>query len=419
MFDENTNIDQDLMMRSILEGAEEEVPAGVWEGVSAGLDRKARMLWWRRVGIGVTAAAAAVAAVLLVLPGESSMDIVPDSEDLIAVVESEPAVDTPENVTDPTTTQQAAYIAQAGLTTQAAHAVHTARTAKSAMKHETVPSEIVTPEDIYSCQTEETASFADAKDAAEETEVAVTKTPETEVKEEWHYYDDLSALEGQLIDPVRRPKVSLVLSGLTGTNAAQNENTKNIFKSPELPSGPTKTGIKQTSTNSTYDIPLSFGAGVRVELSHKWAIGTGVNYSILSRKFFGTYTQVNDSGLVENTTSSDIKNTQHYIGIPVNAYYDIIDSRNVNLYVYAGGTAEKCITDRYDILGTAMVHKEKVQGMQLSANAGIGVGFKIGRHLGIYIDPSLRYYFDCNQPVSIRTAQPLMLGFEVGLRAYL
>ena len=203
MFDENTNIDQDLMMRSILEGAEEEVPAGVWEGVSAGLDRKARMLWWRRVGIGVTAAAAAVAAVLLVLPGESSMDIVPDSEDLIAVVESEPAVGTPENVTDPTTTQQAAYIAQAGLTTQAAHAVHTARTAKSAMKHETVPSEIVTPEDIYSCQTEETASFADAKDAAEETEVAVTKTPETEVKEEWHYYDDLSALEGQLIDPVR------------------------------------------------------------------------------------------------------------------------------------------------------------------------------------------------------------------------
>ena len=140
---------------------------------------------------------------------------------------------------------------------------------------------------------------------------------------------------------------------------------------------------------------------------------------MLSRKFFGTYTKVNDLGVVENSTSSDIRNTQHYIGIPVNAYYDIVHSNNVNLYLYAGGTVEKCITDRYDILGTAMVHKEKVQGVQLSANAGIGVGFRLGRHLGIYIDPSLRYYFDCNQPVSIRTAQPLMLGFEVGLRAYL
>jgi hypothetical protein len=38
MFDEKNDID----FRSILEGAEEEVPARVWEGVSAGLDKAAR-----------------------------------------------------------------------------------------------------------------------------------------------------------------------------------------------------------------------------------------------------------------------------------------------------------------------------------------------------------------------------------------
>ena len=410
MFDDNTNIDQDLMMRSILNGAEEEVPARVWEGVSAGLDKAARMAWLRRIGFGA-AAAAAVTAVLLVQPVDDGvMDIVTVSDDLIAVVEPD-EVDAPESADDAvapqTLVEQATYMAQA--TTSAV------RPAKPAMRSETVvPSEIVTPEEIYSEPTVETVPSADIKGVTEE----------TEVKEKLHHYDEyeLSALQGQIIDPanpVRIPDVSLVLSGLTGTNAAQNENAKNIFKSPELPSGPTRTGVRQTSTNSTYDIPLSFGAGVRVALTHKWSIGTGVNYSMLSRKFFGTYTQVNASGLVENSTSSDIRNTQHYIGIPVNAYYDIVNSRNVNLYVYAGGTAEKCITDRYDILGTSMVHKEKVHGVQLSANAGIGVGFKVGRYLGIYIDPSLRYYFDCNQPVSIRTAQPLMLGFEVGLRAYL
>ena len=45
--------------------------------------------------------------------------------------------------------------------------------------------------------------------------------------------------------------------------------------------------------------------------------------------------------------------------------------------------------------------------------------FLVGNFLGIYIDPSLRYYFDNNQPKSIRTAQPLMFGFEMGLRARL
>ena len=40
----------------------------------------------------------------------------------------------------------------------------------------------------------------------------------------------------------------------------------------------------------------------------------------------------------------------------------------------------------------------------------------LGKHLGIYLDPSVRYYFNCNQPKSIRTDQPLMLGFEVGAR---
>lgn len=395
MFDEKNDID----FRSILEGAEEEVPASVWEGVSAGLDKAARgkvvALWFRRAGIGV-AAAAAVAAVMLVQPGDGTMEIVPASDDMIAVVEPEPAV--PENAEE-TVAPKTAYMAQA------------TPAVSSAVKSEIVPSEIPATEEIYTDQT-----------VAEETEEPTIKATDSksEVKEEWHYHLDLSALEGQLIDPViKKRKVSFVVSGLTGTNAAQNEAGKNIFKRPDPSPGPAVTGVRQTSTNSTYDIPLSFGAGVRVGISPRWSIGAGMNYSMLSRKFYGTYTKVNEAGVIENSTSTDIRNTQHYIGIPVNAYYDILDSRKVNFYAYAGGTIEKCISDRYDILGTSIVHKEKADGMQWSANLGVGVSFKLGKHLGLYIDPSLRYYFDCDQPHNIRAAQPLMLGFEVGLKAYL
>lgn len=393
MFDENNDID----FRSILEGAEEQVPASVWEGVSAGLDKAARgkvvALWFRRAGIGV-AAAAAVAAMLLVQPGDGTMEIVPASDEMIAVVEPEPAV--PENAEE-TVAPKTAYMAQA------------TPAVSSAVKSEIVPSEIPATEEIYTDQT-----------VAKETEEPTIKATDSKskVKEERHYHHDLSALEGQLIDPViKKRKVSFVVSGLTGTNAAQNESNNGIFKRPDPNPGPATTGVKQTSTNSAYDIPLSFGAGVRIGLSPKWSIGAGVNYSMLSRKFSGTYTKVNAAGVIENSTASDIRNTQHYIGIPVNAYYDIVDSRNVNFYAYAGGAVEKCISDKYSVLNTSIVHKEKVSGFQWSANVGIGVGFKLGEHLGLYIDPSLRYYFDCDQPHNIRAAQPLMLGFEVGLRA--
>jgi hypothetical protein len=140
---------------------------------------------------------------------------------------------------------------------------------------------------------------------------------------------------------------------------------------------------------------------------------------MLTRTFYGKYTQVNPDGTIASSTSSDIRNTQHYVGIPVNVYYSIISQDRVSLYAYGGGSAEKCISDDYNVLSTAISHREKVNGLQFSANAGIGVEFAIGKNLGVYIDPSLRYYFENGQPKSIRTVQPLMFGFEMGLRVNL
>lgn len=400
MFDEKNDID----FRSILEGAEEEVPASVWEGVSAGLDKAARgkvvALWFRRAGIGV-AAAAAVAAVMLVLPTDNGADIVSgaDGSDMIAVVENVPAIpaDTAETIAP-----EMVYMAKA-------------EPAKVKSVVQTIPTEVESPEHMVSEErfpADQETPECTADEHATQQKKVVEKTDQ-EVTAEWK--DEWADIE----ETIRKRNVAFVLSGLTGTNAAQNEAGKNIFKRPDPSPGPAVTGVRQTSTNSTYDIPLSFGAGVRVGISPRWSIGAGMNYSMLSRKFYGTYTKVNEAGVIENSTSTDIRNTQHYIGIPVNAYYDILDSRKVNFYAYAGGTVEKCISDRYDILGTSIVHKEKADGMQWSANLGVGVSFKLGEHLGLYIDPSLRYYFDCDQPHNIRAAQPLMLGFEVGLKAYL
>lgn len=395
---EKNNINEfDLMMKSILEEGQEEVPARIWDGVSEGLDKAARrktvVLWFRRAAAGAAAAAAVMAGVFF--NSGSDETLVPEAadRDMIAVVEQVAIPDETESVTAHD------YVAMAREDLR-----------ESMAEDKNMP--------------EVPMTAADAVKAADEygTEVAETEVPKTEVTEkeevaEKEYFPEDWIYE----DEVKREKrdVSLVVSGITGTNNSENQNRVNPMKRPSVNPMPKKTGIEETSTRGSYGIPVSFGAGVKVDLSDRWSIGTGLNYTLLSRQFYGKYTQINANGGIDNSLSSDIRNVQQYVGIPVNAFYDMISNERISLYAYAGGSVEKCVSDRYSILGTSIVHKEKADGVQLSANAGIGVEFMLGKHIGMYIDPSIRYYFDNGQPKSIRTTQPLMMGFEMGFRARL
>lgn len=401
MFDDN-NIDK--MMKSILENAQEEVPAHVWEGVSAGLDktakRKAVVIWFRRAAIGAAAAAIILVAGFMFTRGgaeQISQNSDPQSGNFIAVVEK-PSADTASvnRVTPPAEVLLAEVKSHESRPSSVYYKPSSVNHTPTPVHHEP-SSEIQTSESI----TEE-----------ETIEKFVEQTCDpVEAEEVEHYFEE----------PVntKKLKTSLTLSGITGTNSITNSTRSGIQKRPALVAGSAKTGITETSSNTTYSLPVSAGVGVKLDFNDRWSLGVGVNYSFLSRKFYGTYIKTDEKGTVINSTASDVRNAQHYIGIPLNAYYNILNNKHINLYTYAGGTVEKCISDKYYVLSTNIVHTEKPEGVQLSVNAGIGVEFMLGQHLGLYIDPSLRYYFDCDQPKSIRTTQPLMLGFEMGLRVIL
>lgn len=401
MFDDN-NIDK--MMKSILENAQEEVPAHVWEGVSAGLDktakRKAVVIWFRRAAIGAAAAAIIIVAGFMFTrggAGQIPQSSDPQSEDFIAVVEK-PSADTASvnRVTPPAEVLLAEVKSHESRPSSVYYKPSSVHHTPTPVHHEP-SSEIQTSESI----TEE-----------ETIEKFIEQTCDpVEAEEVDHYFEE----------PVntKKLKTSLTLSGITGTNSITNSTRSGIQKRPALVAGSAKTGITETSSNTTYSLPVSAGVGVKLDFNDRWSLGVGVNYSYLSRKFYGTYIKTDENGTVINSTASDVRNAQHYIGIPLNAYYNILNNKHINFYTYAGGTVEKCISDKYYVLSTNIVHTEKPEGVQLSVNAGIGVEFMLGQHLGLYIDPSLRYYFDCDQPKSIRTTQPLMLGFEMGLRVIL
>lgn len=396
MFEENKYEESDILMRSILSEAREEVPAHIWEGISAELDkrqtRKPVVLWFRRTAVAAAAAAAVAVGVVLHRDGGAGTMLVPEAEGsgMVAVVEPEAAAK-PEGQTAAEQLAAITYVADADKAVKAG---------KEAVRKTVVPSETEEPETPVAQEVKERAEDARKKEAAE-------------------YFPEVWPEDEDEVRKRNREGVSLVLSGVAGTNNARNGSGNGPFKRPQISTAPPKTGIEEKSTESTYGLPLSAGVGVKIGLTPRWSIGTGVNYTLLTRRFYGTYTHVDGNGIVDVSTGSDIRNIQQYVGVPVNVFYNILDRDHVNFYAYAGGTVEKCISDKYSLMGTSINHSETAKGVQLSANAGVGVEFILGKRLGLYIDPSLRYYFDCGQPKSIRTVQPLMLGFEMGLRVKL
>lgn len=388
MFDKDKYIESDDLMRSILSQGQEEVPAGLWEGISSELDRiegvaarRTVMLWFRRSAVAVAAAAAVAIGVFTDWSAEGDMITASPDRSLIAVVDS-PEINVGGYLDQP------AGIAERHLTY------------------------------VADASEEVTEAVRIAEEAVEAGEPAPAKEKETSIKDvqvpaENMWTDILE--EEEPAKKNRKHRTSIVLSGVAGTNGAKSSGLSPL-KKPAMSTSRPKTGVAQKSPEATYGLPVSLGAGVKIDLSNRWSIGVGANYSVLSRKFFGTYTQVDGEGIVEESISTDIRDVQQYIGIPVNAFFSFVKNDYLNMYAYAGGTVERCVSDKYYILNTDYIYNGNVKGVQLSANAGIGVEFLLGRYLGVYLDPSLRYYFDCGQPKSIRTAQPLMMGIEMGLR---
>ena len=398
MFEDNKYDESDLMMRSILEEGVEEVPAGVWDAVSEGLDKASRkktvVLMWRRTAVGFGVAAALAVGLVLNHGTDDRLVMEPAQEEMIAVVEKTQTTDMAEEDAFASDVM-VAQVRQAPL---------------QKSRNEQPSAQVVINE----------SSSA----AAESLESGSQQEKETPVVEEndltYRFNEEYTPSEWEEKKEKRKVRTSFVLSGIASTNGTQSKpGGQGMLKQPSISSAPPKTGVEETSTKSTYGIPVSFGAGAKFDFTEKWSLGVGLNYTLLTRRFYGSYTEVNDKGSTVMNIQTDIRNTQNYIGVPVNAFYNIVDNSRLNFYTYAGGTVEKCLSDKYQILGKDITHTEKVKGVQLSANLGIGVDFLIGDYLGLYIDPSLRYYFENGQPASIRTAQPLMLGFEMGLRVRL
>ena len=364
----------DLQLRSMLADAEVKPSRRVWKGVSARLDAGSApaaspWAWMRWAGLSLAAAAAVAAGVFFSGTRTSIPTIIDNQEQALLAQAGETAA-------DPTQVEVAAVPAA----TDAADQTASRPTYRSSAARRSSGQPAVSPEE------DQPSVAAPAKRASGKQEKAVPAVDP--------FAEPVSLRKD-------KPRTTLYAQGTIGSNESDFRPAPGAWMAPGAESGFSELGP------STYGVPFTVGLGVRFYVLPRLSIGTGVDYSLLTRSFTGSF----------NGESGSVSHTLQYIGVPVNLFYDIISSDRIKFYVYGGGEAEYCISNKYRLYANPdITRKYPVERLQYSVGGGLGVEFRLTNRLGIYLDPGVNYYFNCNQPRSIRTDKPVLVNFDAGLR---
>lgn len=388
----------------MLENAREDVPEGLWQGIESRLPAPAKArpaaIWWKIASAtGAVAAAVALTVFFSTRPVvQNPVDIIPSQDSGLSQLMETPLAPETGNM-KPLSIGQ--VLGESVSETDGEDVTETAgmeETDETAGKEETAPA----------AGTEETA-------VADETAVREENTAENWIRK----YESADFDErGEELQRSRKEKRGVVLSAYA--DALSNSNTAkasdiNMLKRPAVPQATT---IEETG-ESRYAIPVAAGIGLRFDVSKRFSIGTGVSWSYLTRSFSGQFNELDAEGaIISQTGYTNIRNSQHYIGIPLNLYVDIIRKDFIDFYAYASGSANYCLSNRYQ-MDKSKSYSPEGSNWQFSAGIGMGVEFIAAKKVGFYIDPSLNYWFTAGEVSNIRTRQPLMLGLELGIRLHI
>lgn len=223
----------------------------------------------------------------------------------------------------------------------------------------------------------------------------------------------------------------IVAGGAVGGNTSGSKPTAMVMGANPLAAGVTKTDwIDKDSKASTivynqpevqeeysHKIPVKVGLTARYNITGRLGVETGLTYSILSSSV-----KTGNSETGNNWSSGS--QTLHYLGIPLNISFDILNSRYVNIYITGGGMMEKSIsgnikTDEYvdGKFARTLTAKISPKGLQWSVNAAAGVQANILPQLGVFVEPGVSHHFKNGTRVrSIYTDKPTDFSLGFGLR---
>ena len=403
----------DSEIKRILSGAEAPVSPSAWEGISSRLPAKRHVLplWPYMAAAGIAAALAAGA--FLFKPGAA-----PEKDVTADVIISQEI---------PSISQQIEAAAEnsAVAKTESLGGRGTARSVRSvpgnaALAAPTEVSEASVPGNTaLAAPTEVSAqSVPGNADLAAPTEAAATE--KQAVTQSGSDDDRLLALLAANEEKSAPRRIRLTASANLQAAGRQTTAGRTIMRAPSAK--PEKAGFTRGVTREDpeyhFSIPVSAGIGLRYNFTKRWSIGSGLQYTNMSRSFTGDYTEYQDDGDVFSLENTDINNMQHWLGVPLNVYYEILPDSKWSVHCFAGADVEYLLQNHYLVhtSGNDIHVSESGHGLQFSVGAGIGVEYRLTPKFGLFLDPSIRYYFDNHQPRSVRTIQPLRMDFQAGVR---
>lgn len=166
-------------------------------------------------------------------------------------------------------------------------------------------------------------------------------------------------------------------------------------------------------TDIHHDTPITFGLAVSRRLNDRFALQTGLNFTLLSSDW-----------KTNGTFHTKTKQKLYFLGVPMSVVYKIAEWNNFQFYTSAGAMAEinvngivknTLFSEGID-LGTES-EKVRMKEWLWSANAKAGVSYPVYRFVNVFVEGGVAYYFDNGSSIeTIRSEKPFNAGFNVGLR---
>ena len=390
----------DQIIREKLQGFECEVDDSLWDGIVAKMAAQRRRKVVLRYVFGAVAAAACVALGVFLFDGN---DVPGQLQSAPTVAVAETAV--PQELETPVEAQEVPSIADQIKALRSGNAVA-----------EVLPSEVVKAIEAVAENVSEPVETA-----AEEVAPAETGSRQAPAQSAGQPSTNTyrTPTGGQLMDDYYLFEEEGSSKTHTHSSISLSSNVSGIAKQDGFiyqmaPShaasatGKSNGIVVEEISESSYSIPLSFGVQFRYPVTDKFSLGAGVNYTYLQRTF---------NAMMNKVKYNNVSSQMHYVGVTASAFYNFIEAGRLTVYGRAGGAVDKGVYARY-VFGDQGLSQD-VSGVQWSVNAGVGLEYRIADPVSLYIDPSASYYFDCAQPRSIRTEQPLMFSLEAGVRFHL
>lgn len=401
-----------------------DVPQGLWDGIESALDSKSRtrVIPWMRIASMAAAAAVVAAAFILTAPSEEEQTAMIQAA---AKKSGQTAIDI---LADKMTANTAVADNEKAMADRGSHAVTSVQPSTVSMRqiqasrHSETQSDAVVGETSAADRVESVAEIAVVQEKAEPMSKEVKNTK----KEGSNRL--LADYSGEKSAASRKRSRGMSLS-MYAANIASSSSTfagyRAFTSSSSVMSSPVEGGLNGSfpslvnsyaspATKVEHHQPVSVGVGARYFINNRWAVETGLTYSMLESE---TGSDIGMSHIYDNQKI-------HYLGVPVSVGYQWINGKRLSVYTSCGVTAEfgvKGTMNTTSVLEGGDTDKTTSNisdiPVQMSVGVSAGVQYNILRNLGVYVEPGMVYYIDNGSSLETSYSdKPLKFKLKVGVR---